>query len=241
MPLNNPPTPASIGAVPISRQLLAGANVTIDAGASANLDADVTIAATVDGTVTSVNSGTNVVVDNTDPANPVVNVPAIGVVDSVVAGANITVDNTDPNNPIVSSSGTSAVINGARIIRGTASGAGITGDNPALDGASAVVDFDVGGFWDATNNRFVIPTGFNYIELDGVVSLNGPENAGIRIVLNTAQIILNNIDATNFLNFSTGLIPVTAGDIIEVVVNCATAYQILAASNWTFVTLRAYQ
>lgn len=46
MGINNPITPASIGAVPISRQLLAGANVTIDGGASADLNADVEIAST---------------------------------------------------------------------------------------------------------------------------------------------------------------------------------------------------
>lgn len=46
MGLNNPITPASIGAVPNTRNLVAGANVTIDGGASADLSADVTIAAT---------------------------------------------------------------------------------------------------------------------------------------------------------------------------------------------------
>lgn len=46
MGINILPTPALIGAVPIARELIAGANVTIDGGASGDLSADLTIAAT---------------------------------------------------------------------------------------------------------------------------------------------------------------------------------------------------
>jgi hypothetical protein len=51
--------------------------------------------------VASVVAGTNVTVDATDPANPVINVPDVGIVDSIVAGTGIGVDDTDPANPIV--------------------------------------------------------------------------------------------------------------------------------------------
>jgi hypothetical protein len=60
------------------------------------------VAGTGGGQVNSVQPGTNVSVDNTDPANPIVSVPNIGRVDIIVPGANITVDSTDPANPIVS-------------------------------------------------------------------------------------------------------------------------------------------
>ena len=54
------------------------------------------------GLVDTVVAGTNVSVDSTDPANPIVNVPTIGgQVNTVVAGTNVTVDNTDPVNPVV--------------------------------------------------------------------------------------------------------------------------------------------
>lgn len=55
------------------------------------------------GTVDSVVAGSNISVDSTDPANPVVSTDA--VVESIVAGANVTVDATDPANPVVSASG----------------------------------------------------------------------------------------------------------------------------------------
>lgn len=59
----------------------------------------------VDGIVASIVAGTNVTVDATDPANPIVSATGGtgGQVDSIVAGTNITVDATDPVNPIVSS------------------------------------------------------------------------------------------------------------------------------------------
>lgn len=53
------------------------------------------------GQVDSVVGGTRITVDNTDPANPVVN-SSSGQVDSIVAGTNIdSIDNTDPANPII--------------------------------------------------------------------------------------------------------------------------------------------
>lgn len=59
------------------------------------------------GVVQTIVAGTNVTVDSTDPANPIVS--AIGGggggIESIVAGTNITVDDTDPLNPIVSASG----------------------------------------------------------------------------------------------------------------------------------------
>jgi hypothetical protein len=57
------------------------------------------------GVVQSIVAGTNVTVDATDPANPIVSAAGGGggQVDSVIAGSNITVDNTDPVNPIVNS------------------------------------------------------------------------------------------------------------------------------------------
>lgn len=56
------------------------------------------------GSVQSVVAGTNITVDDTDPANPVISSTGGGgggTVDSVVAGTGIDVDNTDPANPVV--------------------------------------------------------------------------------------------------------------------------------------------
>ena len=53
------------------------------------------------GVVATVVAGTNVTVDSTDPANPIVNVPVVGAVATVVAGDGVSVDSTDPANPIV--------------------------------------------------------------------------------------------------------------------------------------------
>lgn len=55
------------------------------------------------GAVDSVVAGTNVTIDDTDPANPIVN--ASGVLESVVAGTNVTIDDTDPANPIINATG----------------------------------------------------------------------------------------------------------------------------------------
>ncbi len=60
------------------------------------------------GSVISVNSGVDITVDNTDPANPVVNYTGTGGVSSVVAGDHITVDNSTPSAPIVSAIGDGA-------------------------------------------------------------------------------------------------------------------------------------
>lgn len=57
------------------------------------------------GVVQSVVAGTNVTVDSTDPANPIVSASGgggSGIVETVVAGTRIDVDSTDPANPIVS-------------------------------------------------------------------------------------------------------------------------------------------
>lgn len=55
-----------------------------------------------DGLVTSVVAGTNISVDDSDPANPIVSATGGGgVVDSVVAGSGVSVDSTDPANPVV--------------------------------------------------------------------------------------------------------------------------------------------
>ncbi len=55
--------------------------------------------------VESVVAGDGIDVDDTDPANPIVSSTATGIVESIVAGTNVTVDSTDPANPIVSASG----------------------------------------------------------------------------------------------------------------------------------------
>lgn len=60
--------------------------------------------------IQSIVAGTNVTVDVTDPANPVISSSGGGgggTVDSVVAGTGIDVDSTDPANPIVALNGTS--------------------------------------------------------------------------------------------------------------------------------------
>jgi hypothetical protein len=54
------------------------------------------------GTVDSIVAGTNIAVDASDPANPIVSASGGGTVDSIVAGTNIAVDASDPANPIVS-------------------------------------------------------------------------------------------------------------------------------------------
>jgi hypothetical protein len=63
----------------------------------------------VNGVVQSIVAGTNVTVDATDPANPIVSATGggggTGTVETIVAGAGISVDSTDPANPIVSATG----------------------------------------------------------------------------------------------------------------------------------------
>lgn len=51
--------------------------------------------------VTSVVGGTNVVVDDTDPGSPIVNVPTLGV-ETISSGVNISINNTDPAHPVIS-------------------------------------------------------------------------------------------------------------------------------------------
>lgn len=51
--------------------------------------------------VTSVVGGTNVVVDDTDPGAPIVNVPTLGV-ESISSGVNISINTTDPAHPVIS-------------------------------------------------------------------------------------------------------------------------------------------
>lgn len=57
----------------------------------------------IDDKLDSVQGGTNVTIDNSDPLNPIINASggSGGQVDSVVAGTNISIDDTDPVNPIV--------------------------------------------------------------------------------------------------------------------------------------------
>ncbi len=62
--------------------------------------------------VESVQAGTGISVDNTDPKNPVVTNE--GVL-SVVAGAGVSVDNTDPKNPVVENTGVLSVVAGSNI------------------------------------------------------------------------------------------------------------------------------
>lgn len=60
------------------------------------------------GDVETVVAGSGIIVNDTDPANPVVSFdPSVlpAFLESVVAGANITIDNTDPQNPIIASTG----------------------------------------------------------------------------------------------------------------------------------------
>lgn len=59
------------------------------------------------GQVQEVKAGTNISIDNTDPAEPIVNFTGTlgGKVDSIVGGTGITIDNTDPENPIVNYTG----------------------------------------------------------------------------------------------------------------------------------------
>jgi len=59
--------------------------------------------ALADTSVQSVQAGTNVTIDNTNPASPIINVSAGGQVNTVVGTVNeINVNNTDPVNPVLS-------------------------------------------------------------------------------------------------------------------------------------------
>lgn len=135
--------------------------------------------------------------------------------------------------------GGGAPFSGARIVRGTNSGS-LSGDNPVLDGASAVIEYDTGSYWDSANNQFVVPSGITKVSLDGVVSFAASENAGIRVAINGTQVSLNNVSGTNFLNFSTGPIEVVAGDVITVEVNSTSGYTINGTNTWTYVTIQGF-
>ena len=88
------------------------------------------------GQVDSVQSGTDITVDATDPENPIVNFTGTigGQVDSVQSGTDITVDATDPENPIVNFTGT---IGGQ--VDSVQSGTDITVD--ATDPENPIVNF----------------------------------------------------------------------------------------------------
>ena len=142
------------------------------------------------GQVDSVVAGTNVTVDNTDPANPIVNSTATGgQVDSVVAGTNVTVDNTDPANPIVNSTATS----------GTTLSGTTTGTTPTeifVDGVA--------------NNRMTIVGGTTWIfsayivatdedsdgdkagyKIEGVITNIGGVNSTTSLVGNSVKTVLS--------------------------------------------------
>lgn len=98
------------------------------------------------GGVESVVAGTNVTVDSTDPANPIVSATnGGGVVETIVAGTNITVDDTDPANPVVSASGGG----GSGIVESIVAGdnIGVDSTDPAnpIVSATGVVESVVAG------------------------------------------------------------------------------------------------
>lgn len=78
--------------------------------------------------VQSVTAGTNVTVDNTDPANPIITATGgsgSGTVDSIGASdSTITVDDTDPANPKIKVTGSTfaPVTTGTSILKGNGSG-----------------------------------------------------------------------------------------------------------------------
>jgi hypothetical protein len=108
----------------------ADSSVTIDASTPGTIDLSV---ATGTGTVDSVVAGDGIVVDSTDPANPIVSND--GVI-TIVAGTNVSVDNTDPQNPIVSAAGGG----GGGTVDTVVSGTGI--DVDSTDPANPVVALD---------------------------------------------------------------------------------------------------
>jgi len=109
-----------------------------------------------DGIMHSVVAGTNITVDNTDPANPIVSsTGGGGTVNSVVAGTNISVDNTDPVNPVVSVVGIPELTEGAGINL-TDLGGGVT--EISVDGAS--VDHDsLAGLSDDDHTQYALLAG----------------------------------------------------------------------------------
>jgi hypothetical protein len=108
----------------------ADSSVTIDASTPGTIDLSVT---TGTGTVDSVVAGDGIVVDSTDPANPIVSND--GVI-TIVAGTNVSVDNTDPQNPIVSATGGG----GGGTVDTVVAGTGI--DVDSTDPANPVVALD---------------------------------------------------------------------------------------------------
>jgi hypothetical protein len=88
--------------------------------------------------VQSIVAGTNVTVDSTDPANPIVSASGgggAGTVESVIAGAGVEVDNTDPANPIVASPLAASAVQPGDL--GTAAAADTTAFDPAGSAATA--------------------------------------------------------------------------------------------------------
>lgn len=93
------------------------------------------------GVIQSIVAGTNVTVDDTDPANPIVSATGgsgSGIVESVVAGDNVTVDATDPANPIVSAHGS-----GFGVVESIVAGTNVTVDD--TDPANPIVSAAGGG------------------------------------------------------------------------------------------------
>lgn len=149
-----------------------------------------------DGIVASVQAGTNVTVDNTDPANPIVNATAGGgQVDSVVGGTNVTVDNTDPMNPIVN------VPTGAGGVQSVAGGTGISmggsGENPVVNvQARVVLDDESNQFTkgQGVETHFQNPVAGN-LTLDAeesnffIAEIGSNTSVGLPVMLKNGQVI----------------------------------------------------
>ncbi len=149
------------------------------------------------GGVESVVDGTGITVDNTDPANPIVN--NVGVL-SVTAGTNVTVDNTDPQNPIVSSSGGGAS-EGFR--------AEMTADNNAqASGAILATNwtvgnpncFNTGGMFNTTTGVFTCPTTGLWLFS---ITVEMAANVGVKV----AGLALN-VNGNDRMVYDTGTFPV---------------------------------
>lgn len=143
--------------------------------------------------VQSVVAGTNVTVDSTDPANPVVSADETGV-QSVVAGTNVSVDSTDPANPIISAAGGGGGIEGTNYLFVAANGTDIenaTELQAAYDEAKTLTPSTTNritviaapGNYNFETNVFVMDTQFiDLVSLDGnrSVLFNHPLNTGNR-------------------------------------------------------------
>jgi hypothetical protein len=136
------------------------------------------------GTVVTVQAGTGITVDNTDPENPVVSADISSAVLSVQPGVNVDVDSTDPLNPIVSAPG-STTYNDPSTLAARDSDGRISAVDPIAGHNVATKSYVDSNFSPAGSGVQSVETTSDFLEVDNtdphnpVVTIPALDNPGL--------------------------------------------------------------